>query len=155
MITLLLAAAKDPPMIDLDGTVFIQLGLFLVAAFFLTQFLFKPYLKVRAAREAGIDGARDEARRLDEEAKARITGYEARFAQEKAKVDAERAQLRREALVRETQISEEARKSTQAAIESARASIARDAKEARAAIEPKTAEIASTIAKKILGREVA
>jgi F-type H+-transporting ATPase subunit b len=154
MIHLLLAAAKDPPMIDLDGTVFIQLGLFLIAAFFLTTFLFKPYLKVRAAREAGIDGARDDARRMDEEAKARMAAYDARFAHEKAKVEAERAVLRREAVARDTEISEEARKSTQEALEAARKSIERDAKEARDAIEPKTAEIATSIAKKILGREV-
>src|SRR4051794_23758886 len=73
------AAAKDPPIIDLDSTVLVQLVIFIITAVVLSRFLFKPYLAVRAARGAGIEGARDEARRMDEEAKARIADYETAF----------------------------------------------------------------------------
>ena len=53
--TLLLAAvpAKDPPLIDLDSTVFIQLVVFVITALVLSRFLFRPFLAMRAARSPG------------------------------------------------------------------------------------------------------
>jgi hypothetical protein len=53
----------DDPLIDIDHTVWIQLLLFVLVAFVSTRLLFRPYLKVRDARTAGIEGARDEAAR--------------------------------------------------------------------------------------------
>ncbi len=45
------AAAHDPPLLDLDSTVFLQLGIFVITALILTRVLFRPYLRVKAGAE--------------------------------------------------------------------------------------------------------
>lgn len=152
---LALAAAKDPPLIDLDSTVVVQLVVFIVTALVLSRFLFKPFLAMRAARVEGIDGARAEASRMDDEAKAKIGDYETRFARARTKAAEERGKLRLEAQERERQITDAARKETETALGSARATLEMDAAAARQQLAPRAQEIARTIAKKVLGREVA
>jgi F0F1-type ATP synthase membrane subunit b/b' len=149
------AAAKDPPIIDLDSTVLVQLAIFVVTALVLSRTLFRPYLAVKAARGAGIEGARDEARRMEEEAAAKVAGYDQAFAQARSRAGAERTKLQSEAVGRERQILDAARTSTGAALEQARKKLAADAAAARAQLEPRAQEIARAIARKILGREVA
>jgi F0F1-type ATP synthase membrane subunit b/b' len=154
--TLLLAvAAKDPPLIDLDSTVIIQLVVFILTALVLSRFLFRPFLAMRAQRTEGIDGARETASRMEEQARAQITDYESRFAKAKTKANDERAKVRNEAAERERDITDAARKQTEAAIESARATLNVEAESARKSLEPRAQEIARSIAQKVLGREVA
>ena len=150
-----LAAANAHPIIDLDSTVFVQLAIFVVTALVLSKYLFKPYLAIVAQRGAGMEGARDEARRLDEEAQARLADYDARMAAAKSHASAERGKLQSAAVVRDREISEAARASTHGALEVARAKLAKDAAETRAQLEPRAQEIARGIFKKILGREAA
>ncbi|HKA89648.1 MAG TPA: ATP synthase F0 subunit B [Haliangiales bacterium] len=150
-----LLLAENIPIIDLDSTVFLQLGVFVLMALILSQVLFKPYLAVRNARTAGIDGARDEAHRMDEEAQAKMAEYDHAFNAARTKANLERAKLQAEAVAREREIVEAARKATVEALDAAHASIARDAEGARAELQPRTREIAREIATKILGREVA
>lgn len=152
---LLASAAKDPPLVDLDNTVFIQLGVFVVTALALSHFLFKPYLRLRVQREEGIEGARDTAKRMDEQARAQGADYETKLARAKLKAAEERTKLRTEAVTREREIVDKARSLTQATVEEARRTLEGDAKAARAALEPRTQEIARTVVKRILGREVA
>jgi F-type H+-transporting ATPase subunit b len=151
----LAAAAKDPPIIDLDSTVLVQLVIFLVTAVVLSKYLFKPYLAVKEARGAGIGGARDEARRLDEQAKASVADYDQAFAAARSKANAERGKLQSEAVAREREITDAARKATAASVEQSRKELATAATEARAQLQPRAHEIARSIFKKILGREVA
>ena len=71
--TLLIAKEEGPaPLIDVDGTVFIQFGFFLIMLIVLSRVLFRPYLKMRDARHQGIEGAREEASAMQE--RARQTG---------------------------------------------------------------------------------
>jgi F-type H+-transporting ATPase subunit b len=149
------AAAKDPPLIDIDSTVFLQLVIFLVTLGVLSKFLFKPYLQVRSAREKGIDGAKDEARRMEQDAAQRIAEYETALTKAKTKANDERTKLRLEAAEREREMTEAARAKTQSALEEARKTLASEQAAARAELEPHADQIAHTIAKKILGREVA
>ena len=149
------AAAKDPPILDLDSTVFIQLAIFVVTAVILSRYLFRPYLELRAARGAGTEGAREEARRMDEEAAARLTDYQHALAKARASAGAERAKLQGEAVARDHEMGEKARASTQAALEAARQRLDTDAEKARKQLEPRAQEIARAIFKKVLGREPA
>ncbi len=50
----IIAAGGGHPLIDIDGTVLIQFGIFLVMAFFATQWLFKPYMRMRDERREGM-----------------------------------------------------------------------------------------------------
>ena len=71
--TLLIAAQEEapPPLIDVDGTLFVQFALFLIMFAIGNAFLFQPYLKLRERRKQGIDGARAEAEQMS--AKASLT----------------------------------------------------------------------------------
>jgi F-type H+-transporting ATPase subunit b len=149
------AGAEAPPIIDLDSTVFVQLAIFAVSAFFLSRYLFRPYLAVRAARAAGIEGARDEARRMEEEAQAKMSGYEQAFAQARSRANTERVKVQSDAVARERQVLDAARATTSAALEQARKKLEADAAETRKQLEPRAQEIARAIAEKILGRKVA
>jgi F-type H+-transporting ATPase subunit b len=156
--TLLLAVAapvQDPPLIDLDYTVFIQLGVFILTALILSRFLFRPFLSMRAARSEGIEGARDEAARMEDQAKAQVVDYETRFAKAKTNANDERAKVRNEAAEREREITDAARRETETAVEGARKTLNVEADAARKSLEPRAQEIARTIASKVLGREVA
>ena len=149
------AGNAAPPIIDLDSTVLVQLVVFVITALVLSRFLFRPYLAIRAQRGAGMEGARDEARRLDEEAQARLADYETSFAAARGRASAERGKLQSEGVAREREILAAAREATQTALEAARKKLGADAAETRKQLEPRAQEIARSIARKILGREVA
>ena len=84
------ASAQELPLIDLDGTVFVQFGIFLVTALVCSQFLFKPFLAMMTARGEGIEGAREESIRADEEARAKIADYDAKLSKARATAGNER-----------------------------------------------------------------
>jgi F-type H+-transporting ATPase subunit b len=149
---LALSGGKDPPLIDVDGTVFIQLALFLAVAYALSELLFKPFLRVRAAREAGIEGAREEATRLEEEAGARLADYEQRIGKARREAHDERHALHAEAVKAERAVQDAALGQTQKVVADARAQIQRDADRTERELEPRTREIAEVIAGKVLGR---
>jgi F-type H+-transporting ATPase subunit b len=149
------AAVKDPPILDLDSTIFLQLAIFVVTALVLSRYLFRPYLELRAQRGAGTEGAREDARRMDEEAAARLTDYEHALAKARTSAGAERAKLQAEAVARDHEISGAARARTQAALDAARKQLQADADAARRQLEPRAQEIARAIFKKVLGREPA
>jgi F0F1-type ATP synthase membrane subunit b/b' len=110
---------------------------------------------MRAARSEGIEGAREEAARMEDQAKAQVVDYETRFAKAKTKANDERAKVRNEAAERERDITDAARRETETAVESARKTLDVEASAARKSLEPRAQEIARTIASKVLGREVA
>ena len=58
---LLLMAAEAIPVVDVDNTIFIQGGLFLVLIFILKPLLFDPWLAARDRRAQRIGGAHEEA----------------------------------------------------------------------------------------------
>jgi len=150
---LMLASAEaEVPLIDIDHTLWIQLGLFLVLLAFLTRFVFRPYLKLRDAREASMAGARREAGQLDETAAARLRDYEARLEQARARGAEEGARLHAEGAAREAQVVAAARTETAAALETARASLGAQAVTLRAAMKPRAAELAGAIVTKLVGR---
>ena len=155
--TLLIAKAEEapPPLIDLDGTVLLQFGLFVVMYILLRYVLFAPYLRMRADRDRGISGARDEAHKMEERARAIVTDYDARLGRAKQRGADERARVRSEAAARERQILGAARDEAGKSLDEARGKISGDAKTARAQLEAQSQALARTMAKKIIGREVA
>jgi F-type H+-transporting ATPase subunit b len=158
MFSMLLAAAPqahEPQLIDVDGTVFIQLGVFLVLVLVLYRFLWKPYLRVRNERVSRIEGYREEATRLQAEAEARLARLEAELAEARRIGAGERAVARAEAQAREHTLMAEAQAAAQRTLAEARAQLEATVTAERAKLQQKAAEIGREAAKKILGREVA
>src|SRR5947208_3579539 len=112
----LLAAEKAAPLIDIDGTVLVQLAIFLVMMAVLYGLVFRPYLRVRDERERGIGGARGEAKAMEERASAIAVDYEGKLAKARQRGGEERARLRAEGQAREREVVGRAREEAQAEV---------------------------------------
>ncbi len=147
-------ASGDHPLIDIDGTMFIQFGLFLVLYVVANKMLFQPYLRLRDRRRAGIEGAREEAEKMTGQAEAKLAEYEKSLAVARAKGNEEGRKLRAEAAAHERDVTEKARTSTQKAINEAQDKMRAQTEAARKQLMPEAAALASRMASKLLGREV-
>ena len=68
--------AFESPTLDLDITMFIQLGIFVLLLLFLRKFVLIPYLAAFDARDALTRGAQEDARKLKQEAEEARARYE-------------------------------------------------------------------------------
>ncbi len=146
--------SHEPQLIDVDGTIFVQLGIFLLAVVVLYRFLWKPYLRVRDDRVTRVEGYRQEALRIDAEAEARLVRLEAELAEARRIGVGERASARAAALVHEHELLAQAQAAAQRAQAEARAQLAAALASERTTLQQKIGEIGREAAKKILGREV-
>lgn len=140
------------PVVDIDGTFFIQGGLFLLMVFLLNGLLFKPWLEVQARRTQSISGALEKAEQMQLEAAAKGEEYDAelRAARDEAmgiRSD-QRKEGERDAAAQLSAARDEARKS----LDEARARIDREATDARSSLSGRVDELAKDIVSKILGR---
>jgi F-type H+-transporting ATPase subunit b len=147
--------AAEQQLLDVDGTVFVMLGLFLVTAFVLTQWLWKPYLKVREERVLRVEGYRDQATRLESDAQSRLQRVEAQLAEARRAGSAERAKTRAEVQAREAQIVAEAQAAAAKTLADARAKLETAFAAERARLAEHSTALGREIGEKVLGRKVA
>jgi F-type H+-transporting ATPase subunit b len=148
-----LAAAH--PLIDIDSTVFVQFGLFLLLLWVANKWLFQPYLQLRERRKAGIEGARAEAERMTAQADSKLADYEKQLASARNRANEEGRKVRAEAAANEKSTTDTARASAQKSIDEATAKMRGQAEAARLQLLPQANTLAKQIASKLLGREVA
>jgi F-type H+-transporting ATPase subunit b len=148
-----LAAAH--PLIDIDGTVFVQFGLFLILLVVANKLLFQPYLQLRERRKAGIEGARAEAERMTAQADAKLADYEKQLAAARSRANDEGRKVRAEAAAHEKDVTDKARSEAQTSIDEATTKMRAEAEAARLQLLPQANTLAKQIASKLLGREVA
>ncbi|HEY2747631.1 MAG TPA: ATP synthase F0 subunit B [Polyangia bacterium] len=146
---------STPPLIDVDGTLFVQFAFFVIMLAVLSRFLFRPYLKMRDARHKGIEGAREEASAMQERARQTNADYDAKLTKARLRGAEERARLRGEGAIHERQVLGAARDEAQKTLDAARGKIAADAGRARETLTAESTTLARQIVKKILGREAA
>jgi F0F1-type ATP synthase membrane subunit b/b' len=146
--------SAEPQLIDLDVTVFVMLGLFFVAMWVLTRFLWKPYLKVREERVTRVDGYRSEAGRLEAEAATRLKKVEAELAEARRRGSSQRNAARTEAQQHEQRIVAQAQASAQAALAQARTKLDAAYATERAKLQARAAVLGAEITEKVLGRPV-
>lgn len=145
-------AAK--PLIDFDFTSLIQLVIFAVAGFAASRLLFRPYLKMREERTAGIEGARAEAEQMSAQADAQIADYEAKLSAARRRADEERRKARSEAARYQQEITEEARAEAAKALSDAKGQVAERKQATRDELLGRADEIGADIASRLLGRKV-
>lgn len=151
---LLAAGHNPPPLVDLDGTVFVQFGIFVILLVFLTKLVFRPYLALLKERDANIDGAREEAQRLNDSAQGDLSSYEDKINTARKEGAALRAERRAEAETRANEVLADARERADGKLQAARQKIEKSADAAQLALRTRADEIARSIASKLLGREV-
>jgi F-type H+-transporting ATPase subunit b len=153
--TPIVSLAGGHPLIDVDGTVFVQLVLFLVMFVIANRFLFQPYLALRGRRKAGIDGARAEAERMTAQADAKLADYEKQLAIARDRANEQGRKVRAEAAAEERKVTDQARATVEAETSAAQATMRRETDAARAQLMPQADALAKAITQKLLGREVA
>lgn len=142
------------PILDIDGTLLIYLGVFFFLFFFLRAFVFKPMMALFDEREKAIDGAREEARALEREAEDKLVAFETEMAKVRTEAGAERDKLRADATRLERSMTEKVRQETDQLVREAEARMDDEAKRIRAEIASASPDLARQIAEKLLGREV-
>ena len=136
----------------LGGALFV---LFAAFVSLLKPLLFDPLLRVFEERERRTEGAKKEAREMDERAGELLQRYEGELDKVRREAGLERERLRAETAKLEAQIMAEARAETARILEAGKARIAGEVAELRRELDGMKPELAAQIASRVLGREVA
>jgi len=139
--------------IDLDSTFFFQLAIFVILFFFLRSVVFKPVLAVLQARETATDGAKDEARDLEAQAKEKLSTFEAEMTRVRVELAADRDKLRKDGAGLERELLARARTDADAILDEAAKAIATESTKIRGEMQSRIPGLASDIAEKLLGRK--
>jgi F-type H+-transporting ATPase subunit b len=154
MNVLFTALLSEGSIIDLDGTFWIQLGLFAVAFLVSRPLIFRPMVALFEARENAIEGAKIEALRLQDEAAAEGEEFEAEMRRLRLQAGEERDRLRAEGKRLERAVLDRVRQETDRQLDEADARLAHEAARLRADIDGSVPGLARQIASKMLNREV-
>ena len=148
------ALAEGGVTVDLDLTLFVQLGFFLVLLFVLKPTLFDPMMRLFEEREKRIDGTRHQATKEDERSAKALAKYETILATARDAGSAERDTIRAEGMKREAALMSQVRGEVAATLERGRAEIAQEAKTAREQLRVEARTLGREAASRVLGREV-
>jgi F-type H+-transporting ATPase subunit b len=140
--------------IDLDASIFIQMGIFFVAFFILKALVFNPTMQLFDAREQAIDGAKAEAKRMQDEAVAKREHFEGELRRVSAAANEERENARLEAQKLARQLTEQARSQALATQKAAKDRLDLQAAEVRKNALAQVPAIARELTSKLLGRSV-
>lgn len=151
----LLASAASGPEIDINPAfVAVQFVLFALLLVVMKPLLFDPLLKVFEAREARTDGARADAREMQEQAGELLVRYRDELAKVNRVASEEREKLRADAARTEAKVLAEAREVSNKIVEEGRARIAAEMLTLRSDFAARSPALARDVASAVLGREV-
>ncbi len=142
-------------LIDVDGSLLIQLGVFFALFFGLRHLVFRPMVALLDARETAIDGAKKEARMLEAGADEKLKAFEAEMKKVKIGAGADRDALRQDAARLERELLAKAREEADATLADATRTMQADAAKIRADMKTSVPLLASQLAEKLLGRKAA
>jgi F-type H+-transporting ATPase subunit b len=153
----LLAAAAAAPQainVDFDATTLVVVVLFIGFTLILKPVLFDPMLKLFEEREKQTDGAKLQARRIDEKSVTALTKYDDAMAKARASGSGDRDKIRAEAVKREQEILSAVRAATAKTLEDGKRAAQAEADRARASLKGEAGTMARELASRVLGREV-
>jgi F-type H+-transporting ATPase subunit b len=155
-----LAAHKTlPPLVlavtvDFDKSVLIQMALFATLIIVLKPLLLDPMLRVFALREERTEGAKGEARGMQERAAEILSNYESAVAKARDEALTQRDQLRKETAVLEAQILAEARSSADTIVSEGRMRIDQEMLEMETQLKSHGETVAKLVGGHLIGREL-
>ena len=138
--------------IDIDVTVFIQLGIVLLLMLLLKQLIFKPYLKSIDEREKKTQLTRAEASRLSEHADELVTKYEAAVNKGRDEALAVRKELRLTGIQSKDGALDAARKEAAATLAIAQDDVAAQSEAAQGELSEQASILSKVVVEKVLGR---
>jgi F-type H+-transporting ATPase subunit b len=140
--------------IDIDKTFVAQAVIFALLVVILKPLLFDPVLKVFEEREKRTEGARAEARVMQEKAGALLRKYEKELEKVNQVAAEERERLRAETAKLEGEILGEARDVALKVVEEGRGKIRSEVSKIRFELGRQSEQLSRDMAERILGREV-
>jgi len=152
MTTHFLSLAKSGSIVDLDGTFFVQFGIFVVVSVVLYAVLVRPVVRLIEARRDATEGTLDRAGRMSQEAATLKRDVDSQILDIRTAASAERLRFIEEARRQERVVLDRARTESRSAIETAREQMGRSAAEARAGLQREVSALASVVADRVLGR---
>ncbi len=141
-------------MIDIDYSIFIQIGLFLLIWFFLARFVFTPFQRLLGEREQRTEGMKAEAETLLEEAEQLRIQYEDRLTKAKGEGNSIKEGIRHEALQAREQLLAHAQEDAARFLQTARQQIQEEMQRDRELAVQEAEVIGQEMAEKILARRV-
>ena len=140
--------------IDLDGTVFVQMVIFFIVFFVLRSLVFQPVLALFDAREQAIMGEKEKARVMESRADAKLDKYESEMRRLRDIANQERDKLRAEGQKLARDIAESARGESDKLLADSRTKLEAESKRIRDEVKVIIPGLARQIAGKLLDREV-
>ena len=140
--------------VDFDRSVLLQMALFALLVAVLKPLLFDPMLKLFALREEKTEGAKAQARDMQERAGEILHRYEKELASARQDAAEIRETSRKETSRLEAAVLEEARISADAISAAGRESIEKELKDLKESLEQQGQEFSSLVSKSILGRDL-
>lgn len=141
--------------IDLDGTFFLQMAIFFAAFFILKSLVFGPVMKVMDARTEAVDGAREDAARMNAEIAEKKADFESKLRAVKQEQGRERELQRAEAQKLARELTDKARTESARTLSAAKARLDSEAASTRETAKQQVPALAKEIAAKLLDRSVA
>jgi F-type H+-transporting ATPase subunit b len=140
--------------VDLDGTFFIQLGMFTLVAVVLYAALVRPVVRLIEARRDATEGTMERAAGMKEDAAAMCRDVDRQILDIRTAASAERVRFIEEARRREREVLDRARADSRKAIEAARGEMEKSAVQVRAGLEREVDAMATAVAARVLGRSL-
>jgi F-type H+-transporting ATPase subunit b len=141
-------------MINVDGSVFIQIVNFIFLIWVLNIILYKPIRNVLAQRKEKITGLEQSIETFNYDSKEKEEAFDAGIKEARAKGLKDKEALVEEASQEEKSIVEKINEKAQADLVQIRSKIAKDTESVRASLQEEIDSFADAIVKKILGRAV-
>jgi F-type H+-transporting ATPase subunit b len=154
MNVLFTALLSEGSIIDLDGTIWLQLGLFAIAFFLFRPLIFRPMVALFETREQAIEGSKLEALRLQDEAAAETEEFDEEMRRLRLQAGEERDRLRAEGKRLERSVLDRVREETEKQLAEADQRLDAEASKLRREIQENVPTLARQIASKLLSREV-
>ena len=145
-----LASARS--IVDIDATILVELGLFLLCFLLLRSLVFKPLLRLVDERRAQTQGAREAAKKFEAEAEERTRKITRAVQQAKVEASEERERLRQQAKHREQEVLRAAKEEATTITDAARRKVAARRSESEREATAKARELAGDIATRLAGR---
>jgi F-type H+-transporting ATPase subunit b len=139
--------------LDFDNTVVFQIAIFILLMFLLEPLLFAPVLRIFALREERTEGAKAQARALDERAGELYQRYQRELERVNRVAAEERDRVRAETSKLEAEILREARNATARVVEDGRKQIATELTRIRFDLGRESERLSQDIVTRVLGRE--
>ncbi len=146
------SVAAAGSIVDLDGTFFIQLGIFTIVSLGLYVLLIRPVVRLIDARRDATEGEMARAAAKKEEAAAMRRDVDRQILDIRIAASAERVRFIEEARRREREVLDRARGDTRKAIETARTEMEKSAVQVRSGLEREIDSMATAVAARVLGR---